>query len=202
MSSNDSLPVEKLFGSKTRTKLLDLFFGNPTESYYVREITRMVDEQINSVRRELTNLVNLEIIKTDSYDGKTYYSANEKHKFCRPLADMFSKRGDAVKVEPIKKRNSWDEYVKPVKNYLQALLVTDKAKGESGMDMLIVGDNREKKLSNWALEIEKKKGRALNFMILSPDELMYRQSVRDKMLMDILAMNVSVIIDPDKMIRR
>ena len=202
MNSNDSLPVEKLFGSKTRTKLLDLFFGNPTESYYVREITRMVDEQINSVRRELTNLVNLEIIKTDSYDGKTYYSANEKHKFCRPLADMFSKRGDAVKVEPIKKRNSWDEYVKPVKNYLQALLVTDKAKGESGMDMLIVGDNREKKLSNWALEIEQKKGRALNFMILSPDELMYRQSVRDKMLMDILAMNVSVIIDPDKMIRR
>ena len=92
--------------------------------------------------------------------------------------------------------------MKPVKNYLQALLVTDKAKGESGMDMLIVGDNREKKLSNWALEIEKKKGRALNFMILSPDELMYRQSVRDKMLMDILAMNVSVIIDPDKMIRR
>ena len=181
---------------------MDLFFGNPAESYYVREITRMVEEQINSVRRELTNLVNLGIVKAESYDGKTYYSANEKHKFCRPLAEMFSKRGEVIKVEPVKKRGRWEEYVNPVKNYLQALLVTNRAEGEDGMDMLIVGDNREKKLSNWALEMEKKKGRALNFMILSPDELMYRQSVRDKMLMEILEMNVAAVIDPDKMIRR
>ena len=48
--------MEQLFGSKTRVKLLQLFFRNPNRAFYVREITRKIDEQINSVRRELANL--------------------------------------------------------------------------------------------------------------------------------------------------
>ena len=59
MSKEDSTPVEKLFGSKTRAKLLKLFFENPEKSFYVREITRVIEEQINSVRRELLNLENI-----------------------------------------------------------------------------------------------------------------------------------------------
>ena len=56
--------IEQLFGSKTRVKLLYLFFGNPNRPFYVREITRKVDEQINSVRRELSNLLSIGIIST------------------------------------------------------------------------------------------------------------------------------------------
>ncbi len=56
MSKENSSPVEKLFGSKTRAKLLNLLFENTDKSFYVREITRVIEEQINSVRRELLNL--------------------------------------------------------------------------------------------------------------------------------------------------
>ena len=49
--------IDALFGSKTRVKLLGLFMNNPERSFYVREITRNIGEQINSVRRELANLV-------------------------------------------------------------------------------------------------------------------------------------------------
>lgn len=52
----NNAPIEKLFGSKTRAKLLRLFFSDMNKSYYVREITRLIEEQINSVRRELINL--------------------------------------------------------------------------------------------------------------------------------------------------
>ena len=55
MYKEDKIPIEKLFGSKTRAKLLELFFSNTSKSYYVREVTRLVEEQINSVRRELIN---------------------------------------------------------------------------------------------------------------------------------------------------
>lgn len=201
MSKEDNSPVEKLFGSKTRTKLLDLFFGNPTESYYVREITRVVEEQINSVRRELLNLENLGIIKNESYEGKNYYSANEKHPFCRPLSEMFSKKNDTVVREVKVRRAGWEEHVKPVRNYLRALLVTNRAPGEEGLDMLIIGDNKDKKLSNWALAMEKKKGRPLDFMIMDAGDLAYRKSVRDRTLMAIFEMEVAAIIDPDKIIR-
>lgn len=200
MSKEENSPVEKLFGSKTRTKLLELFFGNSTESYYVREITRVVGEQINSVRRELLNLEGLGIVKNESYEGKNYYSANEKHPFCKPLSEMFSKKIDITKEVKVR-RVGWEDHIKPVRNYLRALLVTNRVPGEDGVDLLIVGDNKDKKLSNWALAMEKKKGRPLNFMIMAPGDLMYRKTVRDKTLMDILEMEVGVIIDPDRLIR-
>ena len=79
MNKTTSTPVEKLFGSKTRAKLLRLFFENPEKSFYVREMTRVIDEQINSVRRELLNLEGIGIIKNETFDNKIYYSANTKH---------------------------------------------------------------------------------------------------------------------------
>lgn len=201
MSKENNSPIEKLFGSKTRTKLLELFFGNSTESYYVREITRVVGEQINSVRRELANLEGLGIIKNESYDGKVYYSANQGHPFCKPLIEIFSKKIDTIQENKVK-RTGWDEYIKPVQNYLEALIVTKRSPGEEGVDLVIVGDNKEKKLSNWALSMEKKKGKQLDFMIFSPEDFVYRRSVRDKTLMDILALEAKVVIDPHNIIRR
>ena len=90
------MPLEKLFGSKTRAKLLALFFDNPDKNYYVREITRVIEEQINSVRRELNNLSKLGLVKTESYENKLYYSANMKHPFARPMTEMFSKNIGSV----------------------------------------------------------------------------------------------------------
>ena len=92
MSKSENTPIEKLFGSKTRAKLLNLFFENPDKSFYVREMTRVIDEQINSVRRELMNLEAIGIIKNETFDNKVYYSANNKHPFSRPLTEIFSKK--------------------------------------------------------------------------------------------------------------
>ena len=55
--------LDQLFGSKTRVTLLRLFFDNPDQAYYVRELTRLVGAQINSVRRELDNLSYLGIVQ-------------------------------------------------------------------------------------------------------------------------------------------
>ena len=92
MGKETNTPTEKLFGSKTRAKLLRLFFENPEKSFYVREMTRVIGEQINSVRRELLNLESIGIIKNETFDNKVYYSANSKHPFYRPMIDIFSKK--------------------------------------------------------------------------------------------------------------
>ena len=64
--------IDALFGSKTRVKLLHLFLNSPGQSFYVREITRKIDEQINSVRRELSNMLAVGVITSDSADNKLY----------------------------------------------------------------------------------------------------------------------------------
>lgn len=200
MSKENNMPMEKLFGSKTRAKLLQLFFENPNKSYYVREITRVIEEQINSVRRELLNLDSLGLIKNETFDNKVYYSANKKHPFCRPLMDMFGKKVELSREKDVKK-STWDEYVRPVKNYLKALLVTNRLPGQEGIDMMIVGDDKTKKLSRWAEVVEKKFGKPMNYVILSRDDYLYRKNVRDRFVMDILEMEISDIYDPEKIIK-
>src|SRR5579884_1326028 len=81
--------IEQLFGSKTRVKLLQLFYSNPNRSFYVREITRKIDEQINSVRRELSNLLSIGIITSDATQNRLYYEVNQTYEHYKPLAMIF-----------------------------------------------------------------------------------------------------------------
>ena len=199
MSKENNTPIEKLFGSKTRAKLLKLFFENPEKSFYVREMTRVIDEQINSVRRELLNLESIGIIKNETFDNKVYYSANTKHPFARPLSDMFSKKISSTHEKDITE-TTWEEYARPVKHYLKALVVTNRLPGQDGIDLLIIGNDKTKKLTRWAEVIEKKQGKPINYVIMSPDDFTYRKSVKDRFIAEVLEMEITEIIDPDKLI--
>src|ERR1700733_7421316 len=81
--------IEQLFGSKTRVKLLQLFYSNPNRSFFVREITRKIDEQINSVRRELANLLNIGIIVSENMNNRLYYEVNQKFEYYAALSAIF-----------------------------------------------------------------------------------------------------------------
>lgn len=200
MVKENNTPVEKLFGSKTRAKLLNLFFENPGKSFYVREITRVIDEQINSVRRELSNLETIGVVKNETYDNKVYYSANMKHVYAHALSEMFNARTiEASEKEP-KRTNVWEELVKPVKLYLKGLIVTNRLPGQEGIDILIIGNDKTKKLTHWAEVVEKKMGKPLNYVIMSPDDYTYRKSVRDRFLMEVMEMEITDTYDPERLI--
>lgn len=200
MSKETSTPTEKLFGSKTRAKLLKLFFGNPEKSFYVREMTRVINEQINSVRRELLNLESIGIIKNETFDNKIYYSANAKHPFTKPLSDMFSKKISSTDNKDITE-TTWEDYTRPVKNYLKGLVVTNRLPGQEGVDLLIVGNDKTKKLTRWAEVIEKKLGKPINYVIMSVDDYTYRKNVRDRFIREIFEMEITEIVDPEKIIK-
>lgn len=200
MSKENSSPISKLFGSKTRAKILNLLFDNTDKSYYIREITRVIDEQINSVRRELSNLESIGVVKNETFDNKVYYSANMKHPYAHALHEIFSKKVNLSKDKDVKE-SGWEEYVKPVQRYLAAMMLTNRLPGQEGIDLLIIGDDKTKKLTHWAELVEKKMGRPINYVIFSIEDFLYRKSVRDRFVLDILEMEVSELIDPDKLIK-
>ena len=201
MNKTTSTPVEKLFGSKTRAKLLKLFFENPEKSFYVREMTRVIDEQINSVRRELLNLESIGIIKNETFDNKIYYSANSKHPFTKPLSDIFSKKVSSAVQDKTLTESTWEELARPVKNYLKGLVATNRLPGQDGIDLLIIGNDRTKKLTRWAEVIEKKQGKPINYVIMSADDFSYRKNVKDRFIADIFEMEISDIYDPERIIK-
>ncbi|MNH50503.1 hypothetical protein D3C73_21230 [compost metagenome] len=189
--------IDALFGSKTRVKLLHLFLNHPGQSFYVREITRTIDEQINSVRRELANMLNVGIITSDSADNKLYYEVNQRYEHYVPLRAIFADQ-HVEAVADTELATSWHEELKQLSGVRIALTAGVLVKGStSAVDILLVGDVQPAKLKKVMKDIEKVEGRELNYSLLSYDEFYYRLSVRDKFITEILNGNHAVLVDTD-----
>lgn len=186
--------VEQLFGSKTRVKLLQLFYSNPNRSFYVREITRKIDEQINSVRRELANLLSIGIISSDTNNNRLYYEVNQDYEFYPPLSTIF---GGGVKSSPdAPATESQAADIKSLGNVEIAFLTGQFTRDEtSGTDLLIVGDINQTKLNKFIAELEDHEGKELRFTVMPESEFKYRQQVNDRFLGLVLASKKQVLID-------
>jgi hypothetical protein len=194
--------IDALFGSKTRVKLLHLFLNNPGKSFYVREITRIIDEQINSVRRELSNMMDIGIVVSDSSDNKLYYQVNQRYEYYVPLKAIFGD-GEMAKVEIhlAEDKNKYESLFDELSGLRLVIYSGILVKGSNvPVDIVVVGNVSALKIKSLVKEIEQAEGREINYSLLGYDEFYYRLSVRDKFIMQILNGAHKVIIDKDKIL--
>lgn len=193
--------IDALFGSKTRVKLLHLFLNNPGKAFYVREITRLIDEQINSVRRELSNMLTVGIITSDNADNKLYYEINQRYEYYVPFRAIFADAHiEAASGQDL--HIKWQDLIKALPGVRIAVLAGVLVKGSaSAVDLLLVGELPTAKVKHILAQIEKTEGRELNYSIISYDEFYYRLSVRDKFITQILTGKHAVLVDTDAVLK-
>lgn len=193
--------IDALFGSKTRVKLLHLFLNNPGKAFYVREITRLIDEQINSVRRELSNMLEVGVITSDSADNKLYYEVNQRYEYYVPFRAIFADEHMEASTD-VKTGSDWQDLIKELTGLRLAILAGVLVKGSgSSIDLLLVGDVSATKLKNVMKQVEKIEARELNYSLLSYEEFYYRLSVRDKFITEILNGKHAVLLDTDTILK-
>lgn len=191
--------LEQLFGSQTRVKLLFLFLGNPEKAFFVREITRKISSQINSVRREIERLADLGIIKIvegpeeESGKGKAkikkYYQIDAEFILYPEIKALF------LKSQLLLERN----FITKLKNFgtVKLLLLTGQFLGQSdsNSDLLLVGSVNKKKFSQLMNQFEKQLGHEINYTLMNYPEYKYRRDVTDRFLYSILDNKKIVVID-------
>jgi hypothetical protein len=195
--------IDALFGSKTRVKLLHLFLSNPGKSFYVREITRLIDEQINSVRRELANMLEVGVITSDSADNKLYYQVNQRYEHYVALKAIFTgETSEALDAPQGTEAKAWHKVLADLPSLYLAVAAGVLVKGShASVDLLLVGDIPQTKLRGAIKKIEAAEGREINYSVLSYDEFYYRFSVRDKFITSILGGKHSVLVDTDNTLK-
>jgi predicted transcriptional regulator len=188
--------IEQLFGSKTRVKLLQLFYMNPNRSFYVREITRKIDEQINSVRRELANLLSIGIISSDTSNNRLYYEVNQDYEYYKALSLIFG--GGSVKVskKTSKSANSLEDEIRSLGNVELALFTGQFTRDEAtGIDFLLVGDVNQSKLNKYVADLEDKEGKEIRYTVMTSEDFAYRRQVKDRFLSIVMSAKKQLIID-------
>ncbi len=176
--------LKRLFTSKARIKLLTIFLLNPDGEYFIRELTRKLDEQINSIRRELTNLKKAGLLKSKMKNRRKYYLVNKNFVLFNDLKNIIAKSsGDS------------DEIVKKLLKLgkIDVLVLSGAfVNKHSAADLLLVGRVDQAVLEEF-LSREVKTGSQLKFTILPREDFLYRWKMHDKFVYEMMQ-------DPDNVI--
>ncbi len=168
--------------SKVRVKMVELFFNNQNEMYYVREITREVKEEINAVRRELDRMLAAGILKSEQRGNRLYYSLNTKYLFFQELQQMVAKStGLGNKIRKARRKLGTVSFVMFSARFIKGL-----PPRHNELDLLVVGDIVLPELEDLVKQEEKRLEREINYAVFSDDEFDFRKTRRDPFIMDVL----------------
>lgn len=190
--------IDALFGSKTRVKLLHLFLNNPGRAFYVREITRKIDEQINSVRRELANMLSIGIIKSENSNNRLYYEVNQGYVHYEPLRAMFASGKLASEAVRAVDGNDWSKRLKVLGDVRVALLSGQMVHGStSDVDVVLAGNVNKTQAKKFVRELEDDENKSLNYTVMSYEDFYYRLSIKDRFVTSIIGGKHTVLADSE-----
>ncbi|MDO8489911.1 MAG: hypothetical protein Q7S47_00670 [bacterium] len=212
--------LEQIFGSKTRSRLLKIFLMNPDKAFFIRELTRMIDTQINSVRRELDNLSQCGIIKAITpNDGvpivgieldedeqkndskvvkgkKKIAKVIKKHFMVNTSFVLYRELSNLLMRSPLLFQEKFISDIKALEGVDFALMTgffVDHS--DASVDLLIVGSTPKARLTKIISSYEKEFEREINYSSMTTEEFLYRKSLTDRFLCRILDAKKIVIVD-------
>ncbi|MEK7090182.1 MAG: hypothetical protein AAB930_01190 [Patescibacteria group bacterium] len=191
----------ELFGSQTLVKIIRLFYVNPEGVFEVREISKKVMAPYQSVASELRVLERIAFIKKATKTAEVIsrtkkaekkrvsgWSINKTFAFFRPLKNL------VLNAAPISRDKIFGRLKKSGRLTLVILagIFIDRALDEPDsegryFDLLVVGDGIKKSaLDSTVRSLESQLGKELVYSVFSTKEFLYRLSMRDKFIRDIL----------------
>ena len=172
----NQFPLEKIFGSRTRVKVMTLFTTGVKRPYFVREIARIVDERLNAVRRELEILEKIGMLEAYEDRRRKYYVAREDFPLLEELASIMQKAGPGID----------DVLFKHLENIgsVQYAAVSGYFTGATGAptDLLVIGTIEERKLQQFTARIEQQINREISYTPMTVNEYQYRINFSDMFL--------------------
>lgn len=182
--------LEQLFGSKTRLKLLRIFYTESDKAFFVRELSRLVGVQINAVRRELKILLSMDIVqekivklKEDANELEVgeklrrYYELNPESIIYSELQALLIKdkiAGQKEFIQEFEKKMSDTQLL-----VLSGEFTNDK---KAPTDLLVVGKIKPRVLAKIVEDYEKDFGFNIRYTVMTEEEFLDRRYVMDKFL--------------------
>lgn len=191
--------LRDLIISKVRIKLLETFLYQPQELFYVRQLVRLIDEEINAVRRELQRMEKAGLVKKESRGNRLYYWFNQNHLLFGDLLSLIHKTvGLGGQVVESKNRLGKIKFA-----LLSGRFARHLATQEGQVDLLVIGDVNMEALAKIIKEEEKELKREINYSVMTREEFEFRKKRRDPFLSSILASSrIMLIGDEQQLVAR
>jgi len=175
--------INRLFSSKIRTKLLDVFLSVPEARFYIRQLERKINEEAKNISRELQNLESLGLLVSKKQGNQKYYSVNEDFFLFPELKGIIFKTTGILGL--------LKEATAKLKGIETAFIYGSYAQGEetasSDVDLMIIGKPDLTELNEEVRRIEKQLNREINYMCFDREEYEERKKTKDAFITEVLS---------------
>jgi hypothetical protein len=168
--------------SRVRVKLMKIFLSNPSEMYYVRQLTRKTKEEINAIRRELQRMQEIGFVSSEKRGNRLYYLSNKNYDFYPELLILVAKTTGLGKL--IRKNKNKIGKVKFA--MMSGKFARKLPRMRDQVDLLLVGTIILKELAKIVSIEEAKLKREINYTVMTLEEFQFRKARRDPFLLGIL----------------
>jgi predicted nucleotidyltransferase len=177
-----SKTTEKIFGSRIRAKILGWLFTHPDESFFVRQMALILDEDPTNVSREMANLEELGILQSKRSGNLKHFQPNHECPFFEELKGLILKTtGVAGRIRASLDKRAGIEYA-----FIYGSYAKGEEKADSDVDLLIIGDVDMDRLDSNLQKLEKMLGREINYVIYSTAEFKSKKKAKDGFLTNVL----------------
>lgn len=180
--------LEQIFGSGARTKILKFFCINPEGKFFVRELSRRLNLQLNSARRELVNLEKFGFLTSVEENGKKYYYANHDFSLFMEIKNLVFK---SLALEEMYLADKMSRIPG-----LKLLIFTGAlTESPAATDVLMVGKVDADKFDKYLNKIAEGLPTELRCTNMTMSDYLYRLDITDKFIYDIWSNKKIIVVD-------
>ena len=173
--------LTKLFSS-TRAELLGLFFNNPDDRFYLREIARHIGKDAAGIKRELDNLVKIGLLAKEKRGIQKYYYANKSSPIFSEMEGLIFKTTGA--------QGAMKASLSRLKGVKTAFIYGSYAKGsekeDSNINLMVIGQANITELNDMVMGLEEKLKRDIDYLVFDEQEYRKRKELKDPYIRELL----------------
>lgn len=187
--------LEDLIISRVRVKMLSLFLSYPGTIFHVRDIVRKTGEEINAVRRELAHMEKAGMVTKEARANRLFYAFRRDYPLYFELMELVGKTtglgGDILKYRP---KLGKIKFAMLSGRFLRGL----PKKSSTDVDLLVVGSIVLPELAQLVKSEETRRGRELNYTVMTEEEFIFRKRRRDPFVIGILTGSRTMIVGDEE----
>ncbi|MBI5242630.1 MAG: nucleotidyltransferase domain-containing protein [Elusimicrobia bacterium] len=170
------------FRSKARRALLTLFFTNPGQEYFPRQLERLSGIFVGNLQRELIPMERAGLLKARRLGKLKLYRLDAQHPLYPELKGLVAKTVGLE--ELLRNRLAAIDGVQAACIY--GSFARDQQRADSDIDILILGQVDEKALIGTVKHLEKLLQREINYTLYRPNDWEKRKAAKDSFVLEVL----------------
>ncbi|MEI7603589.1 MAG: winged helix-turn-helix domain-containing protein [bacterium] len=191
------MTINKFISSKVRVKIIKQFIFHPRDSYHIRELVRILKDEVNAVRRELINMEKAGLLKSQRESNRICYSINPNYYAYTEIRAMWHKEyGLGAQILKNKKQLGNISFI-----LLTYTFLTLSESSENDLDLIVIGEPDERILEAIVKNAEDDLKKDIFYTVISEKDWYNKIKRKDSQAMSsIILPHVLLMGDPTRII--